>query len=395
MEQTRVAHGVRIPGLRVAYQGTFEERLEADALYLGERGLFICTKEPLAVGGRFPLTIQLVGEGVWRSAVARVVSAREAGTSDAPPGMGVTLIDVEDAVMAAIERLVAGERTDPGVGGGQTASRERTVLGTGIAQHDSDAPAAPILVLAPARERTVLGVAPPEPAAAAVPPARETSQGEPAPEGWDLPEPVALQAERRPATPVVVSDRIEAHRPRKEQAAPREPSVAIDLSEFESGAKSQVVVRSAGREPSLVAAGVPRRRGRAWLLAMLVVVLAAGLGYAQRDKLQPLLKNWLQPLTTPTAPTLAAPPSSSTPIPAPASSVTASGGSSATEAPKPIAHPAASGVDPAIPSATTSASASVVKAPSVSSSSNKPTPRLPPPPVAPPPHAKHTGDNPY
>ena len=394
MEETRVAHGVRIPGLRVAYQGTFEERLEADALYLGERGLFICTKEPLAVGGRFPLTIQLVGEGVWRSAVARVVSAREAGTNDAPPGMGVTLIDVEDAVMAAIERLVAGDRTDPGVGGGQTVSRERTVLGTGIAQHESDAAAAPILVLAPARERTVLGVAPPEPAAAAVSPARETSQGEPAPEGWDLPEAATLQAETRPATPVIVSDRIEAHVARKEPAAPREPSVAIDLSEFESGAKSQVVVGSAGREPSLVAAGVPRRRGRAWLMAMLVVVLAGGLCYAQRDRVRPLVTNWLRPLTTPTAPTLAAPSSSSMPIPAPASSATATGGSSATEAPKPITRTAASGGDPAIPSATTSAAASLVKAPSVSSS-GKPTPHLPPPPVAPPPHAKHTGDNPY
>jgi len=392
MEETRFARGARIPGLRVAYQGTFEERVEADALYLGERGLFVCTEEPLAVGGLFPLTIQLLGEGVWRQAVARVVSAREAGTRDAPPGMGVTLIDVEDAVVAAIERLVAGERTDPGMGGGQTVSRERTVLGTGIVQHESDAPAAPILILAPTREKTVLGLAAPGPAAAAMPPAREMSQGEPSPGGWDVPEPVALEAETRLATPASVSNRIEAHVPRKEQAAPREPSVAIDLSEFESGAKSQVIVGSTGREPSLVAAGVPRRRGRAWLMAMVVVVLAAGFGYAQRNKVQMLLKNWQRSMTPPTPGT---PPSSSMPTPVLASSVTAITVSSATRAPNTITRAVASGADPAIPSATTSPPASLVKAPSLSSTPNKPTSRVPPPPVAPPPHAKPTGDNPY
>jgi Tfp pilus assembly protein PilZ len=393
LEETRFAGGARIPGLRVAYQGTSDESLEADALYLGQRGLFICTEKPLAVGGRFRLTIQLLGEGAWRPAVARVVSTRETGTTDAPPGMGVTLIDVEDAVLAAIERLVAGERTDPGVGGGKTVSRERTVIGTGISPHQSDAPAAPILMSAPARERTVLGVAPPGAAAAAVPPAREPSQEEPPPEGWDLPEPVAAQAEAAPATPAVVSDRREAYAPRKEQAAPREPSVAIDLSEFDSEAKGQVVVGPTGTEPSLVAAGVPRHRGRAWLMAMVVVALAAGFGYARRDKLQALLKNWQASMTPPTP---AAPPSPPMPIAVPASSATTTSVASATEAPNAITRTVASSAAPAIASATTSASTSLVKAPSAGSTSSKPAPsRATPPPMALPSRAKHTDDSPY
>jgi hypothetical protein len=73
--------------------------------------------------------------------------------------MGVKPIDADDAVLAAIERLVeTRERTEPGVGKGSTP------------------PPAPIIAVAPERERTLMGVgiAPEEPPVSAMP-SREAS----------------------------------------------------------------------------------------------------------------------------------------------------------------------------------------------------------------------------
>jgi hypothetical protein len=174
------------------------------------------------------------------------------------------------------------QRTDPGVGGSKTVSRERTMLGTGSTQQKTEAAAAPIVVLAPTREKTVLGVAPPGAAPAARPPAKETSQQEPSPEGWDLPE--AEGAE--PAEPPL-------------DAFPVEPEASIAIDLVRPRTSSSVPAPAPARAPalapedsesSLVPAGVPRRRGRVWLLLILVVALAAGLGYVRRDSLRPILK---------------------------------------------------------------------------------------------------------
>jgi uncharacterized protein (TIGR02266 family) len=160
-EERRSSHRVRISGVRVMYESADGERVETDAVDLGGGGVFVRTATPLAVGKRLSLEIQVVGEsGPW-SAIGRVVWTREKGEGDtAPPGMGVKLIDADDAVLAAIERLVeTRERTEPGVGKGSNPP-----------------PAAPVIAVAAERERTLMGVgSAPESPPAPLPPPREAS----------------------------------------------------------------------------------------------------------------------------------------------------------------------------------------------------------------------------
>ena len=142
-EERRSSHRVRISGVRVMYESADGERVETDASDLSGGGVFVRTATPLAVGKRISLEIQVVGEtGPW-SAIGRVIWTRTKGEGDtAPPGMGVKLIDADDAVLAAIERLVeTRERTEPGVGNGSNPP-----------------PAAPVIAVAPERERTLMGV---------------------------------------------------------------------------------------------------------------------------------------------------------------------------------------------------------------------------------------------
>jgi uncharacterized protein (TIGR02266 family) len=162
-EERRSSHRVRIAGVRVMYESGNGERVETDAVDLGGGGVFVRTATPLGIGKRISLEIQVVGEaGPW-SAVGRVIWTREKGEGDAgPPGMGVKLIDADDAVLAAIERLVeTRERTEPGVGKGSKPPPPDV---------------APVITVAPERERTLMGVgiAPEEPPAP-LPPPREAS----------------------------------------------------------------------------------------------------------------------------------------------------------------------------------------------------------------------------
>jgi uncharacterized protein (TIGR02266 family) len=143
-EERRSFHRVRISGVRVIYESARGERVEADALDLGAGGLFVRSAVPLPVGKMISLELHVVGEpGPW-SAVGRVVWARDKGEGEkAPPGMGVKLIDADDAVIAAIERLVeTRERTEPGIGKGSKPPP----------------PVVPVAALAPERERTLQGV---------------------------------------------------------------------------------------------------------------------------------------------------------------------------------------------------------------------------------------------
>jgi uncharacterized protein (TIGR02266 family) len=103
--------------VRVTYESAAGERVETVADDLARGGLFVRAAKPLAVGKRIALEIQVIGEpGTW-SALGRVVWTRETPDGEQPPGMGVKLIDIEDSVAAAIDRLVeTRERTEPGVG---------------------------------------------------------------------------------------------------------------------------------------------------------------------------------------------------------------------------------------------------------------------------------------
>jgi uncharacterized protein (TIGR02266 family) len=116
-DERRSARRAHIGGVRVTYESATGERVETVAQDLARGGLFVRTAKPLAVGKRLALEIQVVGEqGTW-SALGRVVWIREAADGERPAGMGVKLIDIEDSVVAAIDRLVeTRERTEPGVG---------------------------------------------------------------------------------------------------------------------------------------------------------------------------------------------------------------------------------------------------------------------------------------
>src|ERR1700734_2186130 len=146
VDERRTSPRVRISGVRVIYESGSGERVDAFALDLGAGGLFVRTAAPLAVGKRIALEIQVVGEALPWSALGRVVWSREKGQGEkAPPGMGVKLIDADDAVLAAIARLVEmRERTEPGVGRGSTPPPR--------------SPPPPVFVAPPERERTLLGV---------------------------------------------------------------------------------------------------------------------------------------------------------------------------------------------------------------------------------------------
>jgi molecular chaperone DnaK len=161
-DERRSSHRVRISGVRVTYESAAGESVEADALDLGPGGVFIRTATPVPVGKRVSLEIQVIGEqGPW-AALGRVVWTRDKGEGDkAPPGMAVKFIDADEAVIAAIERMVeTRERTEPGLGKGSTPP---------------PAPA-PVLVVAPERERTLMGVGiAPEEAPPPPPPPREQS----------------------------------------------------------------------------------------------------------------------------------------------------------------------------------------------------------------------------
>jgi hypothetical protein len=195
-----------------------------------------------------------------------------------------------------------GERTDPGMGSAKGPSREPTRLGVGISQpgQRNDAAVAPVVVLAPKRERTVLGVAPAPVPQRPQPPQRETSLQEPPAEGWDLPEgqqaiqteqsvPLDLMPARRtdgphlaPPVPVPYTSAPHAAPVARVPVPIRDPSIAVDLSELDSNEK----------EPSLLPAGVPRHRGRKFLVFLVflaVVATAIAVGYVRREELRPLL----------------------------------------------------------------------------------------------------------
>lgn len=241
-----------IPGLRVTYEDAAGKRAEADVLDIGAGGMFVRCDRPMPAGKGLTIEIAPPGDGPRWSALGRVVWARAEASPVGPSGMGVRFVDAEPAMLARIEELLASrERTDPGTGGTKTPAREPTVLGVGAPQAQ-EAPAAPIIAVAPvARERTVLGVgapAAPEPAAAPM---------------LDRSVPIELVAAKSKPTP----------EPKRVAA---KPEVAAPEPKVEAAPPS---------EASLVAAGVPRRRGKIGWVLLLLLLAAGGSAYAFRARI--------------------------------------------------------------------------------------------------------------
>lgn len=169
-DDRRTTRRIRLPGVQVTYESATGERQQARVVDLSREGLFIPSSKPLAVGKRISLEIQPIGDLTAWSALGRVVWVRDADDGvEQPAGMAVKIIDAEDAVVAAIERLIeAREPTERGLGFGDTVlpvrpragsnppTREKTMLGVGV--DATPAAFAPIVLAAPAREPTLVGV---------------------------------------------------------------------------------------------------------------------------------------------------------------------------------------------------------------------------------------------
>jgi uncharacterized protein (TIGR02266 family) len=126
-DDRRSARRVRLSGVRVTYESSTGTVQQADVANLSREGVFITTATPVQVGKRLALEIQVAGEAAPWAALGRVVWNRAvAEGADIPGGMAVKFIDVDDAVVAAIDRLIeARERTEPGLGERDAASARR------------------------------------------------------------------------------------------------------------------------------------------------------------------------------------------------------------------------------------------------------------------------------
>ncbi len=117
-EERRSGRRAAIAGVRVTYESAAGGRVESDVVDLAAGGLFVKTDAPLHVGQRIAVDLVVLGESSPWSALARVVWVRaEAESAEKPAGMGVKLIDTDDAMLASIERLLdTREPTVPGLG---------------------------------------------------------------------------------------------------------------------------------------------------------------------------------------------------------------------------------------------------------------------------------------
>lgn len=365
MRQERRKHQrAQVPGMRVVYDDAAGQRAEADALDVGAGGVFVRCDQPAPAGKGLSLELVLQDGSARLSVLGRVAWVRSEAAAAGPAGMAIRFLDAEPAVLARIEQLVASrERTEPGTGGAKTPAREPTVLGVGSAQ-TPQAAAAPIIAVAPAREKTVLGVGAPEAATPRTIHRGEPSLGVPPPEdGWES------ASDDQAAT---------------EPESPPMPERSMPIELVTTKAK---VDPPAPSEASLVVAGVPRRRSRAWP-AVLVILLAAGCAaYFFRARI-PWVRTMLERsgLIAASQPVTAPPPA---PSPQPLVAIPAPSAA-------PSASPSASSVPVASASALASAPAKSAPTASVSASATaKPAKKSAPKPPPAQSSASKAVDNPY
>ena len=132
-DERREARRARLNGVCATFEGASGERQEADVADIGRGGLFLETDSPLSVGKRLSIEIQVPGESSAWPGLGRVVWSRSHDSGSAyPPGMGVKLIDVDDARSASIDELVLARA--PRVAGAAPVpppEREATIRGVG------------------------------------------------------------------------------------------------------------------------------------------------------------------------------------------------------------------------------------------------------------------------
>ena len=231
-EERRGGRRTPIAGVKVTYESSNGEQIEADVVDLASGGLFIRTDAPLSVGKRIAVDMNVVGEPAPWSALGRVVWVRAPGEPGKPAGMGVKLIDMDDATLQAIERLVeTREPTAPGVG------------------EIPPVTPSPVVAAAPERERTLLGVG--------------VGSDPPPPMHPSEPPPPAAAKEPEPPPPEAA----------RSSAPPREQSVAIDLV-----AERRLPRSAPPPPPAESGAGAGR-----WIVVLLLLVVAGIAAYVLID----------------------------------------------------------------------------------------------------------------
>jgi len=121
-QERRSGHRTHLPGASVVYESARHEPRDADIVDLGAGGLFIPAVAPLPRGTRLALEIRLSRGGPAWPALGRVTWTRTSASPGRPAGMGVKLVDVDDAALEAIQRAI----------GPAAPARERTVRGIGL-----------------------------------------------------------------------------------------------------------------------------------------------------------------------------------------------------------------------------------------------------------------------
>ncbi len=296
-EDRRSARRARLSGVRVTYEGATGLVHEADVANLSREGLFIATAQPTAVGKRLSLDIQVAGEAASWPALGRIVWLRSRDEGDLPAGMAVKIIDIEESIAVAIDRLIeTRERTEPGLGGAEAAPparekplRERTMIGVGIpiAPPEGAAPTAPVNApreeppaptaqparALPSREKTMLGVG------------RDAAGADP----------------REPSVAIdLVTKKPPSVRPPEARDEPEMENVLPTHSARDSRESGQVADRRVSEfekvagpaDEGTSGAPVPARRsGVGWLLLLILVVASVGAAYAFRDRLLPVWRS--------------------------------------------------------------------------------------------------------
>jgi hypothetical protein len=303
-EDRRNARRARLSGVRVTYESATGDVHEADVANLSRDGIFIASLQPLAVGKRLTLELLVAGEtGAW-AALGRVIWIRTASEGeDLPAGMAIKIIDIEESVAIAIDRLIeTREQTEPGLGGAGPAPpvrektwREKTMIGVGVAvpKAQSTAPAEAPPVAAPAEAAPVAAPPPPTAPVARVLPSREKTVlgvGRSA-AGADPREPsvaIDLVAKKLPSSrPPPASD--------KPAGAPATTPTASDLRESEEAADRRLreFEKAAGPADEITsdAPAPPRRSGLGWWVLLVILAACGASAYAFRDRLLPLWQN--------------------------------------------------------------------------------------------------------
>jgi hypothetical protein len=284
-DDRRTARRVRLPGVQVTYEGATGERQQARVVDLSREGLYIPSAKPLAVGKRLSLEIQPIGDTTAWSALGRVVWIREFDDgAERPAGMAVKIIDAEDAVLTGIEHLLeAREPTDRGLGYGDTIlpvrprarsnppSREKTMMGVGL--DETSAPAAPILITAPGREPTLVGVGSAEALAAA-----HAANAAKAADGADVREAslaIDLVTKKPPSVRPVTAPEVAAV-----EHAEKAPERIAPVGHSAPPAR---VSEPPARESESISPP-PKRSGGGWVVLLLLLAIAGGAGFVFRDR---------------------------------------------------------------------------------------------------------------